>query len=243
MDAADRAGLHGTTDVRPASSPVAVVTGPGPLPNTGGHAGGGARHDRGLAAAEDNQAIRGKRLQGMPHDAGPDALQGAQLGDQWHLVAGGQAPGLYGRCKHLGDLLPGRTAVARIDHQDRDVAVLGERPAGAGQFAVPLQPRVQLVEDGPADLPHLKVAQGRLDGAADESLVGLPRGYVPLRDGRVLVQELRDGRVGLGSSALRGFLQQPAEFDVRLLLSLGGGLEADLAPGERINPDIHGDTK
>ena len=87
------------------------------------------------------------------------------------------------------------------------------------------------------------MTQGGLDGAADESLVGLPRGYVPLRDRRVLIQELRDSRVGLGSAALGGFLQQPAEFDMRLLLGLGGGLEADLAPGERIDADIHGDTK
>ena len=93
-----------------------------------------------LAAAEDNQAVRGKRLKGVPHDAGPDALQVAQLGDRRQLVARSQAAGLNSRGKHLGDLLPGRAAAARIDHQDRDVAVLGERPAGAGQVAADLEP-------------------------------------------------------------------------------------------------------
>ncbi len=116
------------------------MTGPRPLPDAGGHAGDGARHDRGLAAAEDNQAVRGKRLKGVPHDAGPDALQVAQLGDGRQLVARSQAAGLNSRGKHLGDLLPGRAAAARIDHQDRDVAVLGERPAGAGQVAADLEP-------------------------------------------------------------------------------------------------------
>jgi hypothetical protein len=42
----------------------------------------------------------------------------------------------------------------------------------------------------------------------------------PLRDHRILVHELRDGRGGLGRAAFGCFLQQPSEFDVRLLLSL-----------------------
>ena len=66
--------------------------------------------------------------------------------------------------------------------------------------------------------------------------VCLPLGHVPWSDRRVLLQELRDGRGGLGGATLGGFLQQPAEFDARLLLGLGGGLEADLAPGERSVP-------
>jgi hypothetical protein len=76
-------------------------------------------------------------------------------------------------------------ALARIEHQDRDVAVLGERPAGAGQVAAALQPRVQLVEDRAADPPHLEVAEGGLDGAADIRPTNRPTegglvGYLPL---------------------------------------------------------------
>ena len=119
----------------------------------------------------------------------------------------GEAAGLNGLGEHIGDLLRGRAAVASPDRQDRDVAVLGERPAGASQVAAALQPRVQLVEDGAADLAHLQVPEGRLDGAADESLVGLPRRYVPWSDQRVLIQERRDGRGGLRGAALRGILQ------------------------------------
>ena len=85
--------------------------------------------------------------------------------------------------------------------------MLDERPAGAGQVAAALQPGVQLVEDGAADLPHLDMPQSGLDGAADETLVGLPRGYIPWGDERVLIQELRDGRDGLRGAALRGILQ------------------------------------
>jgi hypothetical protein len=49
-------------------------------------------------------------------------------------------------------------------------AVLGERPAGAGQVAAALQPRVQLVEDGTADLPYLQVPQSGLDAALGLSI-------------------------------------------------------------------------
>ena len=88
--------------------------------------------------------------------------------------------------------------IARVDRQHRDVAVLDERPAGAGQVAAALELRVQLVEDRAAHLPHLHRPEGGLDGAADEPLVGLPRGHVPLRDRRVLVHQLRHGGAGLG---------------------------------------------
>jgi len=74
-------------------------------------------------------------------------------------------------------------------------------------------------------------------------LVGLPRGHVPLRDCRVLVEQLRDGGVGLGRAAFGCFLEQPAELDVGLLLGLGGGLEADRAPGERVGPGVHGNPE
>jgi len=121
--------------------------------------------------------------------------------------------------------------------------VLGERPAGTGQVAAALEPRVQLVEDGAADFPHLQVPEGGLDGAADESFVGLPRGHVPLCDRCVLVEQLRDGGVGLGRAAFGSFLQQPAELNVGLLLRLGGGLEADRAPGERVGPGVHGNPE
>ena len=82
----------------------------------------------------------------------------------------GEAAGLDGLGEHIGDLLGGRAAVASVNHQGRDVAVLDERPPGAGQVAAALY-GVQLVEDGAADLPHLQVPEGRLDGAADEPLL------------------------------------------------------------------------
>ena len=60
---------------------------------------------------------------------------------------------------------------------------------------------------------------------------------------RVLIQERRDGRGGLGGAALGGILEQPAELDARLLLCLGRGLEADGTPGERVGPDVYGDAE
>ena len=47
---------------------------------------------------------------------------------------------------------------------------------------------------GPRTFRTCMVPEGGLDGAADESLVGLPRGHVPWRDRCVLVQELGHGR-------------------------------------------------
>ena len=96
---------------------------------------------------------------------------------------------------------------------------------------------------GPRTLPYLQVPQSGLDGAADESLICLPRGHIPRSDRRVLVQQLGHGSVRLGRAAFRRFLEQSAKLDVGLLLGLGGGLEADLAPGERIGPDVYGDTE
>jgi hypothetical protein len=40
-----------------------------------------------------------------------------------------------------------------------------------------------------------------------------------------------------------GVFEQPAELDARLLLGLGGGLEADRPPGKRIHPGVHGDPE
>ena len=169
----------------------------------------------------------------------PWPLQDAQLSDRRQFVARGEDPRLNSLCERLSDLQPGWARVARVDNQDRHVAVLGERPAGAGQVAAALQLRVQLVEDGAAHLPHLHGPEGRLDRAADESLVGLPRGHVPRRDRRVLIQQLGHGGIRLGSAAFRRFLEQPAQLDVGLLLGLGGGLEADLPLGDRIDPGVH----
>jgi hypothetical protein len=159
------------------------------------------------AVPHQDQAVGGQRFESCPDDTGADALRGAQPGDRWQLITGGEAAGLDGLGEHIGDLLRGRAAVASFDHQGRDVAVLDERPAGAGQVAAALQPGVQLVEDGAADLPHLDMPQSGLDGAADEALVGLPRGHVSRGDERVLIQELRDGRGGLRGAALGGILQ------------------------------------
>lgn len=114
------------------------MTRTGPLPGPRRRGVGASRHDRGLAAAQDNQAVRDERLQGVSDDAGPDALQSAQLGDRGQFVAWDEGPGPDGRCERLRDLLPGGTSIARVDGQGWDVAVLGERPAGAGQVAAAL---------------------------------------------------------------------------------------------------------
>lgn len=190
----------------------------------------------------DDQALFGEHRQSVPNDARADALEDTHLGDRRQFVTRGQAAGSDCLRENSGDLLPGRAAITWIAHQGRDVAVLGERPSDAGQGAAALQPRVELVEDGAANLPHLQVPEGGLDRAADEPLVGLPFGYVPGCDGRVLVQEPGHGRIRLWRAAFRCFLEQPAELDAGLPLGLGGGFEADLPLGDRIDPGLHPGT-
>ena len=236
--ATDRAGLHRMTDVRAASDPGTVVVLTGAPADRTRTIAGFAGDDRGAAVLDDDQVVRGELLEGVPDDAAADALEGAYLGDRRQLVARGQA----GRGENLRDLQLGRAAISWVDHQGRDVAVLGEGPPGTGQVATALQPRVQLIQDRAANLPHLQVPEGGLDSAADESLVGLPGGHVPRRDGRVLVQEPGHRRVGLRRPAFGCFLEQPAQLDVGLPLGLGGGLEADPPLGDRIDPGIHPGT-
>jgi hypothetical protein len=98
-------------DVRSAPGAAAVVAGPGPLAGARQRAAGVPGHDRGLAAAGKDQAVRGERLQGVPDDAGPDALQGGQLGDRGQLVALGEEPGPDRLGQRRGDLLPGRAGL------------------------------------------------------------------------------------------------------------------------------------
>ena len=243
VDAADGAGLHRVAYMRATPVQPAIVAGPRAPAAQARTSAGLSGDDRGAAVPQDDQAVCGERLQGVPDDAGPDALQGAQLGDRWQFVARGEGPGPNGLGQRRGDLLPGRARVARVDRQHRDVAMLDEWPAGAGHVAAALELRVQLVENGAAHLSHLHRPEGGLDGAPDEPLVGLPRGHVPLRDGCVLVHQLRHGGAGLGRSALGCLLEQPAELDLRLLLGLDGGLEANRPPGERIGPGVHGDPE
>ncbi len=197
----------GVADVRAAPGPLAVVAGTGTSADRARITAGLSGDDRVAAVPHQDQAVGGQRFESCPDDAGTDALRGAQFDDRWQLITGGEVAGLDGLGEHIGDLLGGRAAVASFKHQGRDVAVLGERPAGAGQVTAALQPGVQLVEGGAADLPHLDMPQSGLDGAADEALVSLPRGYIPRGDERVLIQELRDGRGGLRGAALRGILQ------------------------------------
>ena len=242
VDTADRTGLHRVADVRATPGPVAVVTGARAPADRARVATRLTGDDRAAAVPHQDQSVRSEDLESCPDDAGADALRGAQFGDRRQHVARGEAAGLDGVGEHIGDLLRGRTAVAGPDHQIRNVAMLDERPAGARQVAAALQPRVQLVEDRAADLPHFDMSQSGLDGTADEALVGLPRGHVPRSNQRVLIQECRDGGGGLRGAALGSILKQPAELDARLPLGLGGGLEADGTPGERIGPDVYGDA-
>jgi hypothetical protein len=67
------------------------------------------------------------------------------------------------RCPHaIRGLLPFEPPVRRVGAQVRDVAVLGEGLAGAGQVAASHQPGVQGVQDRAADVAGLRGPEARL---------------------------------------------------------------------------------
>jgi hypothetical protein len=72
-------------------------------------------------------------------------LQRLQVGDGREFVTGGQLAGLDGLAELLGYLAPAGPGVGGVDDEDRDVAVLGERVAGAGQVPAALEAGVELV--------------------------------------------------------------------------------------------------
>jgi hypothetical protein len=115
VDTADGAGLHRMADVRMAPRPAAVVAGTRPPPAQARITAGLSGNDRGTTMPHDDQTVRGERLQSVPDDPGPDALQGAHLGDRWQFVARDEDPQPDGLGQRCGDLLPGRVPVARVD--------------------------------------------------------------------------------------------------------------------------------
>jgi hypothetical protein len=101
--------------------------------------------------------------------------------------------------ERVGDLPVGGTRISRVDCENRHIAVLDEGPASAGKIAAPAEPGVERVQHGAAQFPQLHATQGRLDRAADISLVAFPGGDVQVGDGHVLVEQVahRGGRLRL----------------------------------------------
>ena len=89
--------------------------------------------------------------------------------------------------------------------------------------------RVQRVEQGAADLPHLHGPEGRLDGAADVPEVALPRGHVPLGDRAYWSSSCATVRADSGWRPSDGLLEQLAELDLRRPF----GLAVSSAAGSR----------
>ena len=109
-----------------------------------------------------------------------------------------------------------------------DTASPRTEPASEGQVAADLQSRVQPVEDGAAYLPDLHVSQDRLDGTADEPFTGLPE---DTSHSATAAYSLMNNAKVASDSSVRPVERippgSPAEFNQRLLLSLGCGLEED----------------
>jgi hypothetical protein len=65
---------------------------------------------------------------------------------------------------------------------------------------------------------------------------------MPLRDLRILVEQLSDGRAGLRLTPGHNLLEQLAELNLRGNLGLAGLPEPDLTTGQRVLPCVHPDT-
>jgi hypothetical protein len=100
--------------------------------------------------------------------------------------------------------------------------VLGERLAGAGEVAAPVQPRVEHVQYRAADLAQLHRSEGGQDGPPDVAVVGLPGRAVELGHLHVLPQQLGDRHAGVRLSPFGDLLQQFAQEDLRLFFGLDG---------------------
>ncbi len=74
----------------------------------------------------------------------------------------------------------------------------------------------------------------RLDRPPDVPLEPVPGGQIPLGDLRIPVEQLGDGRTGLGLAPGRDLLEQLAELDLRGNLGLAGLPEPDLAACQRV---------
>jgi hypothetical protein len=75
-------------DVRMAPGPAAVVARARPPPAQARITAEFSGNDRGAAVPHDDQAVGGERLQGVPDDAGPDALPGLTS-----VIDGNTSPG------------------------------------------------------------------------------------------------------------------------------------------------------
>jgi hypothetical protein len=112
----------------------------------------------------------------------------------------------------------------------------------SGSVATPAQPRVQSVEDGPADLTEFHRPERRHDGAPDIALISLPCGEIQLRDGHVPGEDVRDPDVGVRTAPLCRLLQQPAENNPCLLLGLCGLPVPERPAGQRVSPNVNVDA-
>jgi hypothetical protein len=198
--------------------------------------------DRGAPLLDHDETFlregRERLLEGV-HGQPPERTQ------LWHgrqRRPGRKRPCLDGLPQGVRDLLPRWPEVTRLHRQHGHVPVLGERPTGARQVPAFLKPGVEHVEHRAPYLADLQMSEGWLDRPPDVPLEPGPGGQIPLRDLRILVEQLGDGRAGLRPTPGHNLLEQLAELNLRGNLGLAGLPEPDLTTGQRVLPCVHLDT-
>jgi hypothetical protein len=156
---------------------------------------------------DGDQILAGQLGQRTPADPGADSLQCVQPGSGRQLVAWSEGPRGDRFAQGRADLLPSSISGSWVYGDDENVTVLGERGTSAGQVAALRQARVELAQEGSADLPDPFVTENRTDGAANKSLVGRARGDRQLL--YVTSPDLdHDGRLGAQIALIARFIQR-----------------------------------
>jgi hypothetical protein len=192
--------------------------------------------------ADDQQSFRRKDQERMADGALFQSLEPGELGRRRELVAWDERAAGDGIPERAGRLLPVHPPVGRVGSQVGDVAVLGERLAGAREVAALPQARVEVIQQRTADLAYFLDPECGLDGAADIAEVGLHRGHVPPGHRNVLVEQSGDGDVRVRLPPCPCEREQLAELDLRLDLGPAGLPEPELAAGQRVLPGVYPGT-
>jgi hypothetical protein len=114
---------------------------------------------RSTAMPKDYQPLISQDGKGVLDGRCAHSLEVVQFTNGGERLACRQLPGRDSVPQSARGLLPARPGVRRVRDQDRDMTVLGERPARTGWVAAPLQPRIQLIQDGAAHLADLEVPE------------------------------------------------------------------------------------
>jgi len=109
-----------------------------------------------------------------------------------------------------------------------------QRPAAPAASGVKVG--VEAVEDVDGHLAERQVTEDGEDRAPDVALVGEPRGQLEVGHLKPAVEQVGDGRPGVGAALLVDLAEQAGQELLGVLAGLGRAAEVALTPGDRVRP-------